>query len=316
MNIENHNSIDTPQVFTLGTKLGAGGVGDVYEVKGKDDLVIKLFSDASNGNSPKGNSLEEAKWMRIMQNQYGSKYTPYCYGVVDTNYGQGILMERLSMTLAEVVQQNPPDLLQTIGWLRQIAEALDAFGNLGIIFRDLKESNVMLDKNRKVRLIDLGSCTYVNSNAILQGTNTFICPQYLNTRKPSSYKTDQYSLAILASALLGGKVISNKIVYFDEFSGLTQGQLTILNGSGGISKVNLPHDPLAKILTSSGISGISLIIVYPNNLVEISVLETFEKISPTAVLLLGSNFDLANRYPTNTAFVNALAISLGFENSL
>ncbi|MHB2019392.1 MAG: protein kinase domain-containing protein, partial [Candidatus Xenobia bacterium] len=57
-------------------------------------------------------------------------------------------------------------------WARELCDVLEYLHSHSIIFRDLKPSNIMLDRTRRIRLIDFGIAKEVD--ATMPGTRTFI----------------------------------------------------------------------------------------------------------------------------------------------
>lgn len=94
--------------------------------------------------------------------------------------------------------------LQPRHWLRQISELIDALEYLhgqGLVHRDLKPRNVMLDGRDNVRLIDFGSALPAGS-AWSRGGTTVVSPA--RGSDPVSFGDDLFALASLVHELLHG----------------------------------------------------------------------------------------------------------------
>ena len=59
-------------------------------------------------------------------------------------------------TLAERIEEGPIPVDETIAIARQIAEALEAGHDAGVIHRDLKPANVKLKEDGTVKVLDYG----------------------------------------------------------------------------------------------------------------------------------------------------------------
>jgi len=74
------------------------------------------------------------------------------------------------------------------GWLRQALEALDYLHTQGVLHGDLKPSNILIDANDRVKLIDFGLSTILqaasgnyshNDSHTVRGTLTYLAPEIL-----------------------------------------------------------------------------------------------------------------------------------------
>ena len=97
---------------------------------------------------------------------------------------------------------------QTSSIIHQVAMALEhANSDLsgGIIHRDVKLSNIVLDDRGHVKLMDFGIAT-TNNNASehYEGTVLYMAPELLN-KEDIDYRVDIYALGITAFAMLTGK---------------------------------------------------------------------------------------------------------------
>ncbi|MCC6573440.1 MAG: serine/threonine protein kinase [Planctomycetes bacterium] len=91
---------------------------------------------------------------------------------------------------------------------RQVAEALSYAAGVGLVHRDIKPDNIMIDRHGRVKLCDLGlartvGSTHLTSPLIAQGTPAYMSPEAATAPEIDS-QTDVYSLgATLYRALLG-----------------------------------------------------------------------------------------------------------------
>jgi eukaryotic-like serine/threonine-protein kinase len=99
-------------------------------------------------------------------------------------------------------EEVPIDLAKVNDIVRQVAGALDAVHQAGVIHRDVKPANIMLDPFRhRVVLVDLGIAARRGRDALVGGTPGFMAPETLGTRahRPTF---DVFGLAVTAYALL------------------------------------------------------------------------------------------------------------------
>lgn len=87
----------------------------------------------------------------------------------------------------------------------QLLSALEHLHKLGIVHGDLKPSNVMVDNEDRVRLIDLGVASRIGDPVTgFRGTLGYAAPELLSGRPPSP-ATDLYGLGALLYTCLTGR---------------------------------------------------------------------------------------------------------------
>ena len=99
---------------------------------------------------------------------------------------------------------------RAISILRQIALGTEAAHKLGIIHRDLKSQNVMLEENGAVAILDFGlargkSNEQLTLDSVMVGTPHYMSPEQALGR-PTDPRSDVYSIGVMAYELLTGKV--------------------------------------------------------------------------------------------------------------
>ncbi len=99
---------------------------------------------------------------------------------------------------------------QAIGVLRQIAAALGAIHDAGILHRDLKPGNVMLRADGTIVLIDFGLAKQlsleaeITANGEIFGTPYYMSPEQGHGREVDP-RSDLYSLGVIFFEMLSGK---------------------------------------------------------------------------------------------------------------
>ncbi|KAL8277370.1 hypothetical protein RQP46_010210 [Phenoliferia psychrophenolica] len=100
----------------------------------------------------------------------------------------------------------PPQSIRHI--LSQIADALFFLHEHGIVHRDIKDENVVLDHQGNVQLIDFGSAAYVKDGKkfdTFSGTLDFAAPEVLKGQRYGGRETDIWALGILGFVLICGE---------------------------------------------------------------------------------------------------------------
>ncbi|GAB4153676.1 MAG: serine/threonine-protein kinase [Planctomycetaceae bacterium] len=116
------------------------------------------------------------------------------------------------MNLREYITRNgPPQLSEAIKIMRQIASALEAASEAGIVHRDVKPENILLTNKGDVKVADFGlaqlSLSGEKSNltqvGMTMGTPLYMSPEQVNGRQVD-HRSDIYSLGVTCYHLLGG----------------------------------------------------------------------------------------------------------------
>lgn len=94
--------------------------------------------------------------------------------------------------------------------LRQIARGCSAIHELGIVHRDLKSQNVIVDENGAVAIVDFGLARWnlgagFTLDSIILGTPQYMSPEQASGR-PVDARTDIYSIGIIAFEALTGQL--------------------------------------------------------------------------------------------------------------
>ncbi len=200
--------------YRLVSRLGSGAMGVVWQ--GQDErlhrtVAIKQLLLSSGMSDPEA---DEANRRAMREGRITARMQhPNAIVVYDVAEHKGrpcLIMEYLpSRSLSTVLSMQgalPPDEVARIG--NQIASALAAAHQAGIVHRDIKPGNVLLADNGTVKITDFGIShavgdVTVTATGILAGTPAYLAPEVARGGS-ASFASDVFSLgSTLYTALEG-----------------------------------------------------------------------------------------------------------------
>lgn len=121
-----------------------------------------------------------------------------------------IVMEYLpGGSLEERLREGPVEPTQALEWLAQAAEALDAAHAGGIVHRDVKPGNLLLDADGDVHVADFGVARAAGLDSLtatgtVLGTAGYLSPEQARGESAGP-ASDRYALGVVAFELLSGR---------------------------------------------------------------------------------------------------------------
>jgi eukaryotic-like serine/threonine-protein kinase len=193
-------------------RIGHGAMGDIYratdETLGRDVAIKVLAERYAQDTSVRHRFTREALAAARLSGQ------PNAVTIFDVGEWGGrpfIVMEHLpGGSLEDVVRERgPQEPGQAWAWLEQTAEALDAAHAQGVVHRDVKPANLLLDGEGNVHVADFGiaSATGLDSmtaTGTVLGTAGYLSPEQAQGERATA-ASDRYALAVVAFELLTGR---------------------------------------------------------------------------------------------------------------
>jgi len=144
-------------IYQITAQLGVGGMGEVYQAhdtKLDRDVAIKVLPHTFAADPDRLTRFErEARVLAALNHPNIAQI----YGFEDSSGVNALVMELIDgETLWDRLQRGPIPLAETLPIARQIADALEAAHDKGIIHRDVKPSNVALTSTGLVKVLDFG----------------------------------------------------------------------------------------------------------------------------------------------------------------
>ncbi len=113
--------------------------------------------------------------------------------------------------LSAMLRRTPtPPLGTTVRVLAQSADALAAAHRNGVVHRDVKPANILLDEDRQVKLTDFGIAGPVDEASAARRAEVLGTPHYMSPEQargePVTAASDLYSLGVVAYQMLSGRL--------------------------------------------------------------------------------------------------------------
>lgn len=106
--------------------------------------------------------------------------------------------------------QGQMDPLLALNYVRQIAEGLDTAYKQGVVHRDIKPQNILINSRDIVKITDFGlargrdTITLTQSN-VFMGTAYYISPEQAESGRSADTRSDLYSVATVLFEMLSGR---------------------------------------------------------------------------------------------------------------
>ena len=140
---------------------------------------------------------------------------PHIVRIID--YGNDTNMNYIVMDYIDgqslkyyMYDQGQMDPLRALGYARQIAEGLDTAYKQGVVHRDIKPQNILINSRDVVKIADFGlargrdTITLTQSN-VFMGTAYYISPEQAESGRSADTRSDLYSVATMLFEMLSGR---------------------------------------------------------------------------------------------------------------
>ncbi len=108
-----------------------------------------------------------------------------------------------------MITQGPMEPLRALNYTRQIAEGLETAYKQGVVHRDIKPQNILVNTQEVVKIADFGlarsreTVTLTQSN-VFMGTAYYISPEQAESGRSADTRSDLYSVATVLFEMLTG----------------------------------------------------------------------------------------------------------------
>jgi serine/threonine protein kinase len=214
--------------YEIVSLLGKGGMGEVYRAKDTKlgrDVALKILPDAfTNDPERLARFRREAQVLASLNHPHIGAI----YGLDEANATQFLVLELVDgESLDRRIALGPIPVDEALVIAKQIAEALEAAHEKGVIHRDLKPANIALTKDGNVKVLDFGlakameptrapldlansptitSPAMMTGIGMILGTAAYMSPEQAKG-KPFDKRSDVWAFGVVLLEMLTGRQV-------------------------------------------------------------------------------------------------------------
>src|SRR5712664_1621553 len=208
--------------YSIEKLIKSGGMGSVY--RGKHVLMDKTVAIKVLRPSLAVDNVVVARFSREAK---AASRISHPHAVSVTDFGEAengvvfLVMEYLDgQSLKEIIRnEGPMPLARAVEIVRQVAGALDAAHQQGVVHRDLKSDNIMLSNTHGddwAKVLDFGIAKIqephggrdidITAPNLVIGTPQYMSPEQCSQSSKIDARSDVYSLGVIVFEMLAGRV--------------------------------------------------------------------------------------------------------------
>jgi uncharacterized protein YndB with AHSA1/START domain/predicted Ser/Thr protein kinase len=194
--------------------VGHGGMGAVY--KGRQPLLDRIVAikvlrpDLGATAEFQSRFLGEARTLAKLLHPY--IVTVFDFGKSEDLYY--LVMEYVEgATLRQLETDHKITERDALDYVPQITEALEHAHEAGVVHRDVKPENVVVDRRGRVRLVDFGLAALfgtgpagTSSDSSIAGTPGYMAPEQFITPESVDHRADLYATGVVLYEMLTGRL--------------------------------------------------------------------------------------------------------------
>ena len=197
--------------YRIVQKLGEGGMGVVY--KAEDTKLDRTVALKFLPHHLTATEEEHARFLQEAKAAATLNHPNVCtiYGVEEYEGQQFIEMEYVDgVTLKETVEGGGWKTQDAVDFAAQIAEALQEAHSKGIVHRDIKSENIMINTRSQVKVMDFGLAKLRGSMKLTKtsstiGTLAYMAPEQIQGEAVNA-RSDIFSFGVVFYEMLTGKM--------------------------------------------------------------------------------------------------------------
>ncbi len=202
-------------------KLGEGGMGVVY--KAQDTKLNRAVALKFLPQHLSASEQDKARFIQEAQAAAALNHPNICtiYGIEENDDPEGAKQMFIAMEFVEgqtlrdktravgAIHESPLQMKQAIEIGIQLADGLAAAHEKGIVHRDVKPENIMLQKDGRVRIMDFGLAKLKSASRLTKvgstvGTTGYMSPEQVQGQE-SDHRSDIFSLGVILYEMFAGQ---------------------------------------------------------------------------------------------------------------
>lgn len=225
--------METINGYHLKTTLGAGGMASVYlatQISLDRQVAIKVL-DASLIEDAliQAQFAQESKLIASLN--HPNIVQVIDQGVSDQGHPYFVMPYIKSISLDSILNRSDVNETRKIDIAIQVCKALAYAHRNGVIHRDIKPGNILVDYDGHVRLVDFGIAGYfainekpnlIKDDSLIMGTDAYMAPEQIEGANKATHLSDIYSLGVVMHQLFLGilphQFIDNESSNNNEFT--------------------------------------------------------------------------------------------------
>ena len=191
--------------YKIVKRLGSGGFGSVYlgiDTWVKRKVAIKV---PHNQSDPLEKLLKEARIQAKLQHPnivqlYSVEKRDGIFFMV-SEYIEGGALDKYLKAKGRLTWD------EAVSFIFQVCDAVQFAHNMGIIHRDIRPANILLTRDKRVKMTDFGTSRYLNKDSVAMtriGCPPYMAPEHFEGK--ATFQSDVYSIGMMFYELLVGKL--------------------------------------------------------------------------------------------------------------
>ncbi|WP_369183150.1 serine/threonine-protein kinase [Streptomyces sp. Y1] len=203
--------------YRLEAPLGRGSYGAVWRagdiVLNRQVAVKVLLAEHAADREAVERFVREARTASSLSNPHIAAVHDYGRAPDGAGEAHYLVMELVrGEALSAVLKRERPENGLALKWMGQVCKALDAAHRSGVVHRDIKPGNVMIDADRRVKVVDFGIARLLSqtgprltSSGSVVGTVPYLAPECWADGAVDG-RADLYALGIMLFEVCAGRL--------------------------------------------------------------------------------------------------------------